>query len=121
MKPLTFVLAAFAVAISMPLSSTSSMAQDGKIRPFTRGAYEALQMLKRAAVADRMNSTAWTSDNPTLDSFYAEKAHQVQRLIDRLERHEPVLSLEVERALDTRGARRLGGEYWDVPDLPTHY
>ncbi len=121
MKRFAFALALFGVLITAPLFPATSHAQDGMIRPFTKGAFETLQMLKEAAVADRMNSHAWTSDNPTLDAFYAAKAHEVQQLIDRLEKHEPVLSVEVERALDTRGARRLSGEFWDVPDVPSHY
>lgn len=121
MKTVIFAVAALAFSAAIPVCSTSGMAQDGTIRPFTRGAFEALQMLKRAGIADRMNARAWTSDNPTLDAFYAAKAHEVQLLIDRLEKHQPVLSLEIERALDNRGARRLSGEYWDVPDSPRHY
>ncbi len=121
MKPRTFALAAPAGSVVLLLCFSISLAQDGTIRPFTRGAYQTLGMLKQAVVADRMNSRGWTSDNPTLDAFYAAKAREVQRLIDRLENREPVLSLEVERALDNRGARRLSGEYWNVPDVPTHY
>ncbi len=121
MRPRIFGLAAVTIVSAVLACFSSTLAQDGTIRPFTRGAYQTLGMLKQAAVADRMNSRAWTSDNPTLDAFYASKAREVERLIDRLEKHQPVLSLEVERALDTRGARRLSGEYWDVPDVPTHY
>lgn len=121
MKPLTFAVAATAALAVLLVRARPTLAQDGIIRPYTKGAYETLDMLKKAVVADRMNSHAWTSDNPTLDAFYAAKARQVQRLIDRLEGRQMISSLEVERALDNRGALRLSGEYWNAPDVPAHY
>ncbi len=121
MKRRAFAVALLAAPIVLLTCAGIGSAQDGTIRPFTRGAYQTLGMLKQALVADRMNAQAWTSDNPSLDAFYAAKAREVQRLIDRLENRQSILSSEVVRALDTRGARRLSGEYWDVPDVPTHY
>ena len=68
-----------------------------------------LHALESADYADRMNSTSWAADNPTLDHFYARKAVSVEALIHRLQDGKSVSSGEVSRALDNSGARRLGG------------
>jgi hypothetical protein len=68
-----------------------------------------LHALETADYADRMNSTSWAADNPTLDHFYARKAASVEALIQRLQDGKSVSSGEVAQALDNSAARRLGG------------
>jgi hypothetical protein len=68
-----------------------------------------MRKLRAADYADRMNSTSWTADNPTLDHLYARKAESVEAVTKRLEAGGPVAPAQVARALDTSRARRLGG------------
>jgi hypothetical protein len=68
-----------------------------------------LQALRAADYSDRMNSTSWTANNPTLDHFYARKAASVEALIQQLQSGKPVSSGDIARALDNSQAQRFGG------------
>ncbi len=91
---LAVVLSAWPVAADQTAGTSSS----------TQAA--TLEQLRQAAQSDRMNSTSWTAENPTLDHFYEDKADQVHALIQRLEAGETVSPKEIDRALDTSGAQR---------------
>jgi hypothetical protein len=117
MRALTF---AVVISIGFLACAHAASAGDVIIRPNTRGAADTLKVLKQALIADRMNSHAWTTDNPTLDRFYAEKAREVEFLIRRLENGQAVMASAVERAMNNRQAVGLSGEFWDVPDIRSY-
>ena len=112
----------FAVVIFTGVLGCAGVASAGDviIRPNTRGAADTLKVLKQALVADRMNAQAWTTDNPTLDRFYAEKAREVEFLIRRLENGQSVMASTVERAMNNRQAVGLSGQFWNVPDIRSY-
>ncbi len=117
MRALTFAVVTFTAFV---VYTSAVSAGDVVIRPNTQNAAETLKVLKQALVADRMNSHAWTTDNPTLDRFYAEKAREVEWLIRRLEYGQAVRASDVERAMNNRQAVGLSGQFWDVPDIRSY-
>jgi hypothetical protein len=67
-----------------------------------------VQQMRVAECIDRMTSASWTK-NPTLHSYYSEKAHDVHDLIVRLEGGETPSQKEINQALDTSRALQWSG------------
>jgi len=68
-----------------------------------------LGSLKNSEYRDRMNATAWNSDNPTLDNYYAYKDQQVKQIIEQLGKGEEPPIWMIEETLDNSEANRWGG------------
>lgn len=66
-----------------------------------------LRELRDAERADRMNSTSWSADNPTVDRYYRRKAKEVHLLIDELQGGRAVPLATIHAALDDSEARRF--------------
>ena len=69
-----------------------------------------LGSLKNSEYRDRMNATAWNSDNPTLDNYYAYKDQQVKQIIEQLGKGEEPPIWMIEETLDNSEANRWGDD-----------
>ena len=102
MKGKNMVLASAAViALAAPWSAIA--APGASASPST----PVVQQLEEAAIADRMESMSHSSDNPSLDGFYADKAEEVGAVLGRIKSGENVSEQEIKKALDNSGARQL--------------
>jgi hypothetical protein len=115
--PVTWYFLAGLVCLSLGVVASASpvRAQQRIIKPDTISGDHAVAMLKQASLIYKMNSQSYTSSNPTLDRYYLSKFRQTEYLIDRLKRGFAVSLDDVDDALDSEDARRLGGYPSPIP------
>lgn len=95
-------LLAAAMVVSAPWSSMAEPVPTAGEQPSAMAA--TLQKLKEAEQADRMSAMSYTSDNPTLDEFYADKADELDALIERIGEGGPVSPQQLQHALSNSDA-----------------
>jgi hypothetical protein len=93
-------------AVAATLAIVAGSAQASAVTEAT-GSSELITKLQITEQADRLNANSYTSENPTLDHFYDEKADEVTTVIQRLRAGDRVSQKDIDRALDNSEAQSL--------------
>ncbi len=102
---------ATALTLIIMLTALSSARGSTIVRRNTPEAANAIEQLKVAQRAYSGNATSFTDTNPGLDHYYARKARETGELITRLRNGEPVATVDIDRALQSQGARAFGSGF----------
>jgi len=93
-------------AVTATLAIAAGSAQASAVTD-TTGPSELIAKLQITEQGDRLNASSYTSENPTLDHFYDEKADEVSAVIQRLRAGDRVSQKDIDRALDNSEAQSL--------------
>jgi len=97
------------IAIGLIILASPAFAQESNvIRPNTSQGALAMAELRSMAASDRGNAHSFTDDNNSLDHYYARKARDAERMLQKMEQGQPVTEAELDEALDTSGAVKYG-------------